>query len=258
MNKVAVFAVLAVPVGVFAAWAGLPQYSPPQSGAGKMPVKIQATYWIATPEPAAPQPPIAPAEPAAPLLEAAAASVGTTMAPLPTAPPPTAAPIQVPTDAATAIVVPVTTEADAGIDIGPDASVEAMREDLLRLHNQARDAQQLPPYSVSLLLQQAAQSHAQWLALKSLPELWSLGAHAHTGEGGSTYQTRIAAAGYPGRAINESFGAFATVADAFDWWQGDPWHRPQIFATNYQEIGLGVVRHRSGQAIVFIVTFGGR
>ena len=113
-------------------------------------------------------------------------------------------------------------------------------------------------------LQQAAQSQTEWLSQKPVEELWSLGPKGHIGQGNSNFIDRIAAVGYSNIAqnVNENYGTFGSAQDAFDWWMNDPaggpLHRPQILSPLFKEIGIGVVKHSSGQAYVFIVTFGTR
>lgn len=196
---------------------------------------IAVTYWAPTPQAKADLGPIE-AVPAMPAAEAPAL-------PAPAPADPIAPAITTP------IAEPEPERASAGIDM--------MRTHLLALHNQARAAHGLRALSASPALQIAAQQQAEWLARHTTGELWSLGDRAHTGEGGSTFHQRIAAAGFPGQTTNESFGAFATPDAAFEWWLGDPWHRPQIVSGNFTQIGIGVAPHSSGLTTVFIVTYGG-
>ncbi len=128
-----------------------------------------------------------------------------------------------------------------------DGSVEGLRQQMLALHNTARAQAGLPPLVINPQLQQAAQSHAEWLAQKPVQELWSLGTGGHIGAGGSGFVQRIATASYPAQSqnVNENYGTFGSAQEAFDWWMNDaagaPTHRPQILSSLYTEVGIGVV-----------------
>lgn len=231
---------------------GAPQASVPVAPAA--PARIEVTIY---PQTTKPKPmdsgiirisaPAATATPQTlPTIEATAVP-DATEAPLPTAAPtePMVTPI--------VIVLPAT-----------DGTVEGVRNEMLALHNNARAAQGMPPFTMNAALQQAAQQHAEWLAQKPLQTLWSLGSMAHFGEDNTSYVDRISAAGYATSAnrVNENYGTFGSAQEAFDWWMTDPagaaTHRPQILSLFYTEIGIGVVKHPSGMSYVFIINFGAR
>ena len=79
----------------------------------------------------------------------------------------------------------------------------------------------------------AAQSHSIDMACYSL--------RSHTGSDGSTFQQRIAAAGYPGSySLEMIYGGYgAYPQNAFSWWMNDPAHHAVIFDTRVREIGAG-------------------
>jgi uncharacterized protein YkwD len=230
-----------------------------QPSAPSSPVKIEVTIYPRATQPADTgivriQAPAATAIPevvlmAQPVVVAAITEVAPAEVFLPTALPiePTATPAQ------QVIVVPAS-----------DGTIEGIRNEMLALHNIARAEHGLPPYTFDTALEQAAQSHAAWLALKPVETLWQLGAMAHFGENNDSYVDRVSASGYATTAtrINENFGAFDSAQTAFDWWMHDPagaaTHRPQILSDLYTEMGIGVVKHSSGMAYVFIINYGAR
>ena len=143
-----------------------------------------------------------------------------------------------------------------------DGSINGLRIETLALHNAARANQGLPPFVLNTQLQQAAQMQADWLSQKPKEDLWSIGAGAHIGAGGTGYVERIFAVGYSTlrQNVNENFMMAASPQDAMDWWLSDPngapTHRPQILSGLYREVGIGIVKHSSGAGYVFIITFG--
>lgn len=142
--------------------------------------------------------------------------------------------------------------APAAYPIAEVAEIEAMRARLLELYNQARIANGIPPLAYSLVLQAAAQAHAEDCAAR--------GAGSHIGSDGSRASQRIARAGYPGRVTGENW-AFARGADqAFEMWytkeipsQGP--HLKNILSPRYKEVGFGVAPARNG--FFLIANFGG-
>lgn len=231
----------------------------PQPSGPAVPVKIEVTLYPRATTPADSgivriNAPAATAIPevvlaAQPVAVVAMTEVAPAELPLPTALPlePTATP------APQVMVVPAS-----------DGTIDGIRNELLALHNIARAEHGLPPYTADAALQHAAQAHAAWLAQKPVETLWQLGAMAHFGENNNSYVDRVSAAGYATTAtrINENYGTFSSAQTAFDWWMHDPagaaTHRPQILSPAYQEIGIGVVKHSSGMALVFIINYGAR
>jgi uncharacterized protein YkwD len=167
------------------------------------------------------------------------------------------APTPNPTRAPDTPVPPQATATQALVPIAPAASgdLAGMRAELIALHNQSRAEQGLPAYAQHERLQQAAQAHADFLAQKPQQELFSLGPAGHTGANGSRPADRVAAAGYAASAVDENWAYYRTVKEAYDWWIGDQFHRPQILSKNYTQIGFGIAPHPAG-GIVFVAVFG--
>lgn len=105
--------------------------------------------------------------------------------------------------------------------------------EVLQLVNSLRASYGLPPFSQSSVLAVAAQSHANWMA--------STGLYSHTGAGGSSPQSRSAAAGYPGYvAENIVGGTNLTAQQGVTWWINSPIHFNTLISPRYTEVGIGV------------------
>jgi uncharacterized protein YkwD len=122
---------------------------------------------------------------------------------------------------------------------------------VITLVNQLRAEYGLPLYQVNPILMSAAQAHTEWAA--------SVGYHSHTGEGGTTFEDRIVAAGYgPRESIhvgeNIYWGTDATVQTAFDWWRSSTIHFQNMTSTDYEEIGVGVASN--GNVWFYTLNFG--
>jgi uncharacterized protein YkwD len=233
----------------------------PQAAAPAHPVKIEVTIYPQATKPAASDIVRVNAPAAEPTAETAAVQ-------------PTSEPLAAPIIEAAPTTAPLPTEAPVELADTPtpqvvsvlqaDGAVEGIRNGMLALHNAARAAIGLHAYTSDAALQQAAQMHAEWLAQKPVNELWSLGIKAHFGPNNQSYVDRISAAGYATSAnrMNENYGTFGTAQDAFDWWMNDAigaaTHRPQILSDLYSNVGIGVVKHSSGMAYVFIIKYAAR
>ncbi len=128
--------------------------------------------------------------------------------------------------------------------------VEAMRGALLALYNQARVQAGLAPLAPSVILQSAAQRHADDCAQR--------GYGSHSGSDGSTVRERVTRAGYSGTIVSENWVWATSVAEAFDMWfnqepDGGP-HRGNILSPRFTEVGFGVAASAGGY--YFIADFG--
>ncbi len=129
-----------------------------------------------------------------------------------------------------------------------------MSTQLVKLHNQVRATLGLDDYTVSPLLQQAAQRHADWLAAKPLSELASLGDAGHTGEGGTKIAERVSRAGYRAKSSSENWHFDADGQAAFVFWSTNPGQSPNVFSATFNEIGIGVAKH-SSVSFVFVAVY---
>lgn len=184
--------------------------------------------------------------------------------------PPTATPMPIPTPPPTLTPVPPNPEpaprprlplsplptATPTRRLAPAADdVVGVREALLRLHNQVRLGYDLPPYTISPALEQAAQRQAEYLAGLPSSTLNALGDAARLGPDGSTPEARMRAAGYALVSGAEVWGLFAGWQDAFVGWLNDELQRQPILAPQYREIGIGIARHAPTGNYVFVVDY---
>ncbi|OQY32275.1 MAG: hypothetical protein B6I38_04850 [Anaerolineaceae bacterium 4572_5.1] len=113
----------------------------------------------------------------------------------------------------------------------------ARTDEVLAAINAYRAENNLPAYTMSAQLAQAAQAHANDMACNQL--------FVHTGSDGSTPQTRVAAAGYTGSKVTENvYGSYPplTPQEVKEWWrldQTDPAHNKNLISTQYTEVGIG-------------------
>ncbi|MCQ3931662.1 MAG: hypothetical protein DPW16_14490 [Chloroflexi bacterium] len=127
-----------------------------------------------------------------------------------------------------------------------EAQSDAAQE-LLRLVNDYRTANGMPPLTANPALMTAAQRHADWQAATNI--------HSHQGEGGSMPQDRATAAGYSG-FVNENAASgtigYATPAWAVQGWAGSYIHRITMLSQNVH-IGVGVAENREETYYVLLV-----
>lgn len=71
---------------------------------------------------------------------------------------------------------------------------------------------------------------------------------SHTGSGGSTLGTRLAAAGYGFRSAGENIAFnYRSVADVMAGWLGSPGHCANIMDSRFREVGVACVRNSRGE-----------
>ncbi|MDX2272677.1 MAG: CAP domain-containing protein [Cyanobacteriota bacterium] len=105
-------------------------------------------------------------------------------------------------------------------------------QEVVNLTNQERQKAGLAPLTVQSSLTQAAQSHAQDMALKDY--------FSHTGKDGSSPATRAQRAGYPSGYVGENIAAGYTTPQAVvQGWMNSSGHRANILNPNYKHIGVG-------------------
>ncbi|HEY3341100.1 MAG TPA: CAP domain-containing protein, partial [Anaerolineae bacterium] len=130
------------------------------------------------------------------------------------------------------------------------AGADAMRAQLLALYNEARAAYGRAALAGSVMLQTAAQGHAEDCAQR--------GYGSHSGSDGSTSSQRIARSGYPGSVTGENWAWGHSAAEVFDMWfnqetDSGP-HRSNILSGRYTQVGFGIVASNGG--FYFIADFG--
>lgn len=112
------------------------------------------------------------------------------------------------------------------------AAAQSSAAQVLQLVNGVRANYGLSGYTYNSLLAAAAQEHANWMA--------ATGQYVHN-HGGSTPQTRAAAAGYVG-FVSENIvgGTDLTAQQGVIWWQNSATHFNTMISTRYTEAGVGV------------------
>jgi uncharacterized protein YkwD len=119
----------------------------------------------------------------------------------------------------------------------PDPSIAG---ELVRLHNQERGRQGLPPYQWDSRLQAAAQAHADRMA--------TVDTMGHSGIGDGNHLERTQAAGYPGWDVRENIAGNATdAAQAVDLWMHSGAHRAAILSRRCTDMGAAVGVTRDGR-----------
>ncbi|HET7087923.1 MAG TPA: CAP domain-containing protein [Anaerolineae bacterium] len=119
----------------------------------------------------------------------------------------------------------------------PSASLDAATQELLRLINDLRVRNNAPEFAYNDKLAQAAVRHSQNMA--------STGQISLQVTGEPDLAQRVQEAGYTGQSTEIIYAGGADPIDALDWWltdQTDPGHRTNIIGTEFQEIGIGIVK----------------
>lgn len=126
--------------------------------------------------------------------------------------------------------------------------------DLLAAHNAIRSAAGLGTLSTDSDLAAAAQMFAN--------EISRTGRLSHTGEGGTSPEDRMVAAGYPfgppGSAVGENLaGGQPSVAEAVAGWMSSPPHKANILQPIYTDVGFGYAYRMQGAIRhVWVANFG--
>lgn len=98
--------------------------------------------------------------------------------------------------------------------------------------NEYRAANGVPPLAMSPTLTSAAKGHSQDMATKNYFD--------HVGQDGSTFASRIAAAGYPGGTTAENiFAGDQSAAGAMESWRNSPGHNANMLNPAFTAIGIG-------------------
>lgn len=104
--------------------------------------------------------------------------------------------------------------------------------DVVTYTNQERKKAGLPPLTVNSLLNKAAQTHSQNMALKDF--------YDHEGADGKYHDERIAATGYKAGYTSENIAAgYSTPKQAVNGWMDSSGHRYNILYPGTTEIGVG-------------------
>jgi uncharacterized protein YkwD len=119
---------------------------------------------------------------------------------------------------------------------------------MLARHNSTRSGLGLGALSQNALLNQIAQTHAEYMA--------STGNFSHLDGAGHNVDWRATAIGYNWVQIGENIGYDTSPADLYTAWLGSPGHYANIVDSGFQEIGIGVAD--AGIYEYWCIDFGGR
>ena len=126
-----------------------------------------------------------------------------------------------------------------------DAQADPASEEF-QLINKYRTSLGLPPFQYNGVLASAAQRHANWMAANVI--------YSHTGEGGSSPQSRAASAGFYGYVVeNIVGGSRMSPNQGLIWWQNSPVHLNTLISTRYYEAGTGFATNGSQNMYVLVV-----
>ncbi len=118
--------------------------------------------------------------------------------------------------------------------------------ELIGAVNQFRAQKGLPALQVAPELMAAAQGHAAWMAANHH--------YSHTGEGGSSPQSRANAAGYVGTVYeNIEGGTNLTAQQAVYWWQQDSIHLNTMLLPHHVHVGAGFAIDNDQRLFVLMV-----
>ena len=118
--------------------------------------------------------------------------------------------------------------------------------EILRLINEFRATQGLPPFQYNNVLASAAQNHANWMAANII--------FSHYGEGGSTPLSRATNAGFNGY-VSENIvgGGQMSPRQGLIWWQNSPIHLNTLVSMRYPEAGVAYANNGTQNMYVLVV-----
>lgn len=103
---------------------------------------------------------------------------------------------------------------------------------MLARHNATRAGLSLGALTQNALLNQIAQTHAEYMA--------STGVFSHLDAAGHNVAWRANSVGYDGNPVGENIGYDTSPADLYSAWLGSPGHYGNITDPEFNEIGIGV------------------
>jgi uncharacterized protein YkwD len=113
-----------------------------------------------------------------------------------------------------------------------------MESDVVTLTNQQRAQNGCAPVTVDSRITTAARAHSAWMA--------GTGSFSHVGNGGSTFDARIRAAGYATpRSENIAWG-YRSGAEVMDGWMNSAGHRANILDCSAKTVGVGIAYASNG------------
>ncbi|MDI6105220.1 CAP domain-containing protein [Actinoplanes sp. NEAU-A12] len=119
-----------------------------------------------------------------------------------------------------------------------NSTEQALQTEINRLINVQRSSNGCAALTVNEQLTAAARSHSAWMA--------QTGTFSHTGSGGSTFVTRVKAAGYAQPSAENIAMGYRTAAEVVDGWMNSSGHRTNILNCQSKAVGVGVVHAADG------------
>jgi uncharacterized protein YkwD len=113
-----------------------------------------------------------------------------------------------------------------------------VQADIARLTNTQRTANGCSAVTVNAQLTAAAVGHSSWMA--------QTGTFSHTGRAGSTFATRVKAAGYTRPSSENIAWGYRTATELVAAWMKSPGHRANILNCKSRTVGVGVVYTANG------------
>ncbi len=131
--------------------------------------------------------------------------------------------------------------------VSPAVAQSGTAYQVFQLVNGFRAGYGLPPLQANSALSAAAQNQANYMAAHTIFS-------SHTGEGGSTPQSRANAFGYVGYVSENIVGGTGmTPNQGLIWWENSPVHYNTLVTTRYIEAGTGYATNGSENFYVLVV-----
>ena len=115
---------------------------------------------------------------------------------------------------------------------------QSLQSDILRLTNYQRGKHGCAPVRQDKRLVSAGRAHSAWMS--------RTGTFSHTGSGGSTFVTRVRAAGYQAARSENIAKGYRTGADVVNAWMRSSGHRANILDCTAMAVGVGAAHAADG------------
>jgi len=130
-------------------------------------------------------------------------------------------------------IIVVATPAEAAA-----TSWQTLQADVVKWTNHQRTRNGCRALVVDTNLTRAGRDHSAWMA--------RTGTFSHIGDGGSTFDARIRAAGYSKPAAENIAWGYRSGADVVNAWMKSPGHRANILNCKLVKVGVGAVYASNG------------
>jgi uncharacterized protein YkwD len=130
-------------------------------------------------------------------------------------------------------IVIVATPAEAAV-----VSAQTLQSDIVYWTNHQRAKAGCKALTVNTALTQAGITHSAWMA--------RTGTFSHVGNGGSTFDARIRAAGYTKPSAENIAWGYRNGTDVVNAWMKSPGHRANLLNCKSKTVGVGAVYASNG------------